>query len=476
MRGIINPVTIALSILLSGALMSQCSRVDDTLGAGLIPKDQQMSLRRATFTSMKTYLAQSDQVPSNNTSNLHIGNVDDPVFGRMRCGTMTQFLPGSNDFNSGKFFGYKPVVDSSKLWLYISEIHGDPTIEQTFNIYALTNSLKKEDSTYYFNIPIEEVVDFDKPIFSFPLANARADELVAVKLEPTAYANAFLEKLVNLDTAIYRDPATAFHEEFYGLYIAPAPGSPDNAAVYTLDITYDLLAYTYSLMTFYVHNYEEDSDPLKMEDEALGVAFIFDDYFYPNLNINKVEYDYPPDIAAHINDTISGSALEKTYIQSLGGVATYLKLPDEFMDELNALKHSDGITYSRMIVNQAKIYFPIEDPTVENMDMAPPRLGMYYGYDGYYPLAIIDYMYLAENTDGATIPYGGYLNRSNGYYVMDISAYMTRIIERPEKTPRSLWVGPEANARAMVYDQVALKGSEHPDNPVMMELTYTLIK
>ena len=522
----IVPALAAVLVFVLGA--TRCTSVDDTLGQNFIPPYQHMKLRIDTLTPiyngdelLKTYLMTNDSVPSSNLGLLMVGNMVDPVLGRVKASAMTDFFPEAigkytlseateededEEDEDAPFFGYMPEADSIFIELIVNDIKGDNTVDQIFNIYELRDSLRR-DSMYYFATPIEDRANFVEPLFTFKIGTDVAkNTMIRRKLEPTTSGRGFMRRLVEAENKVYTDPGHEFHKKFYGLYIAPADGGPENAALYEFnlrDLSSETSTSTISSALFlWAHNHDENN-PTQVLDTMAG-QFSFSDTHWvpnPNLNVNRVRFEYPAEIAASLNNTLS-PALETIYIQGLGGVASYLRFTDDMLERLEALKTQDGVQHSEMVINDARIYFPMADPATENMDAAPVRLGMYYTYgqprrevgypywftSPYYymtrlfgPVPIEDYMYYVENnpqsqSSSSGLRYGGYINRTKGFYEMNITGYMTMLQAYPRLTPKEIWLGPEINTRSIDYTMAALNGSRAADNPIKIVITYTLIK
>lgn len=523
------PALAAVMVFVLGT--TRCTSVDDTLGQNFIPPYQQMKLRIDTLTPvkydgdtrkdlLKTYLAQNDSVVSSNQGLLFVGSRIDPVFGGVTGSAMTDFFPyaigpwteadttddeDEDEDEDESYFGYKPAADSIFIDLIVNDVKGKGSVDQTFNVYELRDSLYR-DSMYYFTTPIEDLVDINKPLFSFEVGtDISVNSVIRRKLIPTDAGLDFMKRLVETDDAVYDEPLYKFHKLFHGLYFAPAPDSEKDAALYEFDLRdpYPSDPYNlYAVLTLWAHNYNE-ADPAKVLDTLVAEYRFTDTYWKPNpnLNVNRTVFTYPPAIAGHLNDTLKTSpGLATVYAQGLGGVTTYLRFTDDMQGQFKEMKKQDGIEYSEMVINEARIYFPMDDPTVDNMNIATPRLGMYYTYGqprpefvySYYyfqtpyynvtpvygPIPMADYSYYAENNPSSATKsaYDGYIYRTQGYYKMNITKYMTLLLTYPDQTPREIWLGPEINTRAVDYTQVALKGSEEADNPIRIVLTYTLIK
>lgn len=495
-KTIAAPAIVLFAVFVLGLSMTRCTSVDDTLGQNFIPEHQNLMLHIATLDSVKTFIARNDSIPSNFTGVIYLGMMEDAVFGATAGSAMTDFSPQSTYFNNKNFFGYRPVADSVFLQLYITNVHGNPQNAQTFNVYELRDSLKR-DSIYYFNVPLQNVVDMTKPLFSFTLdVKEKTDFLMVGPLDMTAEGNAFLQRIVTTDSTIFANPDPAFHQRFYGLYIAPAPGSPYDAALYEINLRKHPELEFSSSMTIWAHNFDREN-PANIKD-TLAVGFPFSDESYDNMQVSRVIHNYPSPIANNISDPAhpeTMTELSTVYIQSLGGVSTYLDFT-ALVDQLKALKPEGR----DILIHQARLYFPIDDPTIANLNIAPVRLGMYYTYGQrllvpnsvYGPIPTPDYDYEAENNsyNPVTIPYNGFIYRSinpvlgSAYYEMVITHYITRLVQDPENTPKQVWLGNEignskkkrANGRNAVYSQVALRGSARAQNPVKLVVSYTLVR
>lgn len=499
----------------------RCTSVDDTLGQNFIPPHQQMLLRIDTIQGgISTFIAQNDTVLSSNQGFLFLGIYNDPVFGRVTASAMSDFYPETifrNIFNASEeetdeeeettatSFGFNPVADSAFMDIVISGIKGTPVDSQKIYVYELKDSLQR-DTVHFFTTPIENLVDLDKPLFSFNIdKEATVGSILTKRLRVTDEGKEFLKRIVETDEEVFEDPQHSFHRRFYGFYFAP--DYLEDGAVYDFYLRMISAEQLYSSFVVWAHNHEE-SNPTQVKD-TLTAYFRFSDTRWkpnPNLNVNRTVFEYPPEIKDRLNDTLQTSVpLETVYVQGMGGVATYLRFTDDFIDRINALKTVDGEEYSAIVINEARLFFPLDDPSIDNMNQAPARLGMYYTYGQprpeygnqdysffsipyynvtpvYGPKPILDYTYYSENRTNNPVKssYDGYIFRTEGlgFYRMNITYYMTLLMNYPDTTPRDIWLGPEVNTRHRDLTQLVLKGSERPgdQNGIRMALTYTLVK
>jgi hypothetical protein len=479
-KSLLLPAVIVFAIFVHGTSLTGCTDVDDTLGLGMLPDGDHIQLSLDSVGGIKTYLAKSDSIQSSFRNRMIIGSRLDPDFGQTVCGTMVTMYPTSSTFNDKNLYGFRPVADSLFIVLYINTTFGDTTKAQTFYIYELADTLKR-DSVYYQNISFDKLIDYDKPLFSFTLQSEKSKQVIK-KLTPLGDEGPeFMQRIVTTDSTILADPYYTFREHFPGLYITPKPAASDpsepelaDAAIYDIALYEDATYMAYSLLNMYAHNYKR-SDP-SVVDTTVNAGYLFaDTYPLPNMSINKVIHKYPENIERVLNDTLPDSpTLSTIYVQGLSGVASYLRFSDEFFDQIAALKTYEGEQYSKLIVNQARLYIYMDEFTTENLQLAPARLGMYKDYKGSYPTPIIDYPYDYEST--YSVPYGGYLNRSNGYYTMDITSQVSYMLNNKESlAPHDIWLGPDAYTIPTLYSQVKLRGYDS-ERPIKLQLTYTLVR
>ncbi|MDL2320672.1 DUF4270 domain-containing protein, partial [Alistipes sp. OttesenSCG-928-B03] len=462
-----------------------------------------MKLRIDTLGSVKSYIARNDSVVGSNQGVIFLGSMVDPELGRTWGAAMTDFYPFSDAFNEEEFFGYNPVLDSVMLELNINAVYGKGDVEQKFNVYALRDSLER-DSVYWFNVPIGENVDRSKPLFSFTIKDKKATEIFYEKVTLTDEGKTFMQKILDTNSDIFEKPYPDFLKRFYGIYIEPDESNPEDAAIYEIYMRITSAGY-YSNFCVCMHNYEKEN-PSKV-DTTLNIPFLFDDYNFPLLSANNVKHTYTAQIESQISDPYSDASgamkpAATTYVQSLDGLSTYIEFGDELLNEIKALKKIGSDEYSDLIINQARLYIPMADPTTDNKNSAPDRLGMYQTYGQTrlaifmpypymtsigLPTPIYDYDYFSENASyyepndrqgASAISYDGYIYRTPGYYKMDITSYISYLVHY-DKTPQGIWLGPDINARSNNISGVALRGAEssgETSNPIKLVVTYTLVK
>lgn len=476
--GIIKTLVLAAAITTIG-----CTKVDYDLGYNFIPEHQKMTLHLDTLSGINTFAYYYDSITSCNLNYMFIGQKSSSVYGRLSNSCLLQFLPIAIPYEGG--FGLDPIIDSMYITMPISSWDGDTTKVQTFNVYELnTDADLHYNSLYYTNTDPLQYYSTSNLLFTFKYSG-RSN--LGARMYPTSLGKQYMQGLVDLDTTTYKSD-TLFRKKYKGLYIAPAEASPKDAASYQFNLE---SAY----MKLYVRDHDS-TDQAKIKDTLTAWYYFYDSSDYENLSVNMAKYDYAGSTlgtlqAATNNFTDATTVLPTVYVQGWGGVLSKLKFTDQLVDQLNALhrKVENGTTVeSSMFINQAMIYLEMADydpsnmATVDYMNAAPKRLGSYLtmrssSSEGYAPSRPIrDYPYDIEKSyqqsdETYMLPYNGYLSRSNGYYVLDVTSYIQQIMKGELR--RTIIIGPSAYD-FFGYGQVALKGET--TQPIKLSITYTPIR
>lgn len=478
----------ALALVAFALTVPACTSVDDTLGQSYVPPQQDLTLLFKTLKGSEgnpfsARLAVNDSVAASSVGVIYIGQKSDAL-GKTRAAAMTDFYPSTTTFNDSKYFGRLPHADSIFIDIMINDIVGDASKEQTFNIYSMTDSLKR-DSVYYMHTPgrnpnypdrtqktLEELKG--DHLFTFKLSDKiPVGALALQKLEVTDKGNEFLQRLTTVSDEVCATPWPEFHKMFNGLYIEPAPGSPEDAALYELE-----LRSSYSGFYVWYHNHDENYNtsmsPAEEAQHHLDTAYVtydfsdtnwYSDSRVVNVNINNITNEYP---AAVQTAVASGSVVSVGYVQSLGGLGTKLTATPELMAWLETLKKADGTP--RAVISRALLTVPLAgDASVADMNAAPTRLGMYYWFGAGTNIPDYDYAYeVSSSSSSAFMPYGGYLQRSNKNYTMNITMWLTQLLLDPTVAEKEIWLGPQITTRSTQFNQVAL------DAKMTLDVAYTL--
>ncbi|MDE5962532.1 MAG: DUF4270 domain-containing protein, partial [Alistipes sp.] len=316
----------ALIAILAVAFAVGCTTKDDTLGANLVPDNQQMQAGYAVLQwhkdknpkqYVRTRLYQTDSIVTSNLKTGYLGTMHNDTVGLRKAGFLSQF--SSYYLVDDDYFGYMPIFDSAQILLSITGYGKDTLTEQTFEVYEVIDNAyltekpmntgtDKRDSVFYMNFNPEKVsylgdrsiVDA-KPLFRFQLGDDHGPSTVAVTMTPTDEGKEFIKKLMlqtgehKGDYTIYdRDNIAEWFNIFKGLYIKPADsdatavqGSKETkGTIYATDLTA-------SGFSVYGRNRVKE-DPSLIQD-TIGMVYYFNDSELTdcgNVSINRIVHDY----------------------------------------------------------------------------------------------------------------------------------------------------------------------------------------
>ncbi len=461
-------------------ILGSCTTTDDTVGSSLVPGSQQMKVGflrlSADGTTPRNYiesrLFMTDSIKASNITYGYMGTELNDTTGERRAAFLTQMV--SYYIPDEGYFGYKPVFDSAQLELSISTFGRDTVTEQTFGVYEilsnayinekpLAEGASKRDSTFYLGFdPMDpnrngdasqRVYDPQKMLFSFTLGGNNGPATTAVTLKPTADGLAYIRRLMlqegkyKEDYSIYSSDSLEYWvEEFRGLYIRPESPVTESGkgSIYATDLAS-------SALTVYGRNHSKDDPSLIQDTLAMIYYFYLDELDAGNLSVNVIRHDYSKatsgDIridAEEISERNENRPINpKVFVEGMGGAVTELTFTEEFFKALdreiereNAVggKEFASLAFSQV---QMEVFFTDSnydwttiDPTlsvrlIDEMNAAPARLGLYTDYKAL--TAVSDYNYAYEANYDTTLDYGGYINRSRGAYVMNITGYIQQL-------------------------------------------------
>ena len=530
------------------AVFAGCTKVDDTLGGNLIPDNQQMKAGYVELRGdrgeglnpkkyVETRLFQSDSLISSNISYGYFGTILNDTLGERKAGFLSQMI---NYYKVDEgYFGYEPIFDSAQIMLKITSIGRDSLTEQTFAVYEIISNdyidkkpisagKSQADTTFYINFnpqnpngdgSAEKVYDENKPLFTFKLGGegTTPSTTTSITMTPTEEGRDYIKRLMLQkkgekyynDYSIYSpDSLEYWVKEFKGLYIAPDPKTPitenGKGTIFATSLDYSGLA-------VFGRNRVKD-DPTLIKD-TIGMVY----YFYEsgtefgNVSVNTISHKYNDqviDIDQAKESNTDRLPDPRVFVEGMGGVVTEMTFTPEFFAELENViaeeNEKEGKDFKTLAFSQAKmsVYFTESEyeweeltfgpELIAEMNAFPSRLGLYTNFKTLTPIS--DYAYSYEQNYNTTLSYGGYINRSRGCYVMDITGYMQQLwnsyikakeaaggviddIDWTKVTNRTVYIGPEAYS---LYSSSfgVLQGMTDPVNkaPIRFNLAYNLIK
>lgn len=456
-----------LFFVLFSLQMGSCVDVDNTFGTEYIPDNQIMRVLRDSSFRINTYnVTTTDSVVSDGMTYNYIGGYHDPLTGAaVDAGLIFQIQKPL--FSNDSLFRTRPVVDSAFLRFYVADWLGKTEVEQTFDLYELTEPVY-QDSVYYANFDPTSILE-SAPLLSFTVSGK---ENIAYDL----MGHPLLDRL--MDTTGYTTD-DLFRERFKGFYIKPRQTMADASLgrIYLpasgITIHYRYYVEKGDSMSTAQSAYYEVYPPYTTTSSSSSTGFVT----IPSVNqsINVVTHDFSnvkPEV--RLNDRTTPPPM--TYIQGFGGIKTYLEFTRESIDALKAKVRAAGFT--DVAVNKAKLLFHCPARTPEELDNQYGRLGMYLDYSTFYYIPDYNYPYEIENR--GDLPYGGYLNRSRFLYEMDITTYVQRLF-REGYDANKVYLGPAVGDDMSLTDYTrnlrsfALYGAGSTEPPLLV-ITYTMIR
>lgn len=523
----------AAAIVLAGAaLATGCTTVDDSLGANLVPDNQQMRAGWTAFPRkdepnpkryVETRLFQTDSICSSNISYGYMGSQRDDTLGVRSAGFLTQYLYYTTVGDGA--FGERPIFDSAQLLLSISGYGTDTVTSQLYHIYEITKDPFSTDTIFYLDFDPTPYVDTE-PLFSFtfPDDTATGPAATAVTLEHTPKGREFIDRLLLQsgkyagDYSVYTttDSLAQWVEEFKGLYIRPAADqSGKGGGIYALDLSGSGLA---------VYGRTRVAEDPSLVKDTVSLLYIFKDTdFSPtcgNNSINTLARDYAqgsqidpaalrkPGTEIPANDRLLD---DRVIVEGMGGIVTGITFTQDFFDALEqeiAAANEEGYAFSTLAFSQVcmSIYFSDSDYEWEHtmlgnpdrlvgqMNAAPERIGLY--TDFMTLKAVSDYDYYKEKVYDLDLNYNGYINRSRGCYTFDITGHVQQLwnsylaereaagqegrdIDIENVAGRTIYAAPGAydlfTSRYTVL-QGMTDDAQTNNAPIRFEMTYNLLK
>lgn len=462
--------TVALSGLLAALFAAGCTTKDDTLGANLIPDNQQLKAGYAVFQWNKevltgldalnpkkyveTRLYQTDSVVSSNLKQGYLGAAYNDTVGLRTAGFLSQF---SNYYlvDDG-YFGYRPIFDSAQILLSVSAYGRDTMTEQKFEVYEIKDNAyltekplsagkTERDSVFYLNFdPEHAATDADEKnilgqkLFEFTLGGNNGPSKTAVTMNPTPEGREFIQRLMlqtgerKGDYSIYDvNNMSEWFKVFKGLYIRPAeaeklkaPGQ-SKGSVYTLDLSASGFA-------VYGRNRVEE-DPSLIKD-TIGMVYYFyvSDFTEGNVSVNTVRHDYtdskinPNEARAYIDGKPNPNRPEKSrvYVEGMGGVTTEITFTQEFFDDLQKLIDTENAESKKEFTTlaftqvQMEIYFP-DGGRYDWQDIDPSQPGITGNDPKFEGSPLVDRMNVAPSRIGMYTDYGRKVNISDYAYLYE---------------------------------------------------------
>jgi len=426
--------------------LSSCNKKPEQIGIGVIPDVGKLTAFYTDTISVVAYSLIEDSIRTDEPSNILLGSIKDPVFGKTSAGFYTQFSLSTN----GHSFGDNPVLDSLVLQIAYAGYYGDTTTTQYVRAYEMEEQIFP-DSIYHSKrvIPCGATdyanYTFDpRPNSPFVYLGDTLSPLIRIRLSDIS--SDLGNKLLNAteDEMASKENFQAF---FKGLHLVTDQVTSGGAVTY-LNLTANL-----SRMTIYYSNDTEDS--------------LRYDFYVASSNARFNHFDH--NAYADADETfkqqlINGDTLlgnKKIYVQSMGGVKTFIRFP-HLGNFANTLGH-------KVLINEAKLILTNYDP--DTVLTPPSQLALVAGTEEKGKYKVLEDQLEGDNYFGGT-----YKESVNAYEFRLTRKVQQIILDGPTEPNYGLYtfvLGSSSKSNRLI-----INGSQpEPDTlkALRLKVVYTLI-
>lgn len=453
-------------------LTGSCMKVDTSVGEDFLPDGDLLTMKIDKFEDFKISTLTIDSMRIDNFTNSYLGSLISNRYGRFTVAYTTELL--HTIVKADTTFTETAVIDSVRLRIYAESYLGDISAPLTVTMYELDSLFRKPTNIKAYET-LDEKDEYNKHYYSnFKYKNYIKDTPVITHTTNLSkiiadgnYINvrlpkSFGQQYFDAPKDIYKEDSL-FRKKFKG-YCFVSPKVYNEGVIVSIDPNR-----THVEISFH------DTEKKDEKGNYLKFAFLIDLSHMVNNNIyNQIAttIDFEPQFADPIigvdnkvvNDTINPQQF--SYVSGFGGLMTRIKLPVNKIKELKD-KLTDSPS-SAIFVSSATLFVPLYDNSLSAMNNSISSLGMYFNY------CIPDYMpgYEPDYTDFDQAIFGGYLDRSLKHYKMDITKYVQRLlVGKTNKTTVDIAASDE---NTFSVNGVML--SNTPENPIRMEIVYTVSK
>lgn len=337
-------VKLSATFFIGALLLSSCKKEESEIGSSL--PGEGLDVQKVDTFSVITYSEKIDSMESDETAVNMLGQYNDPVFGNVDCGIVTQVrLSSANPSFAPNIADV--IVDSVVLGLKFTTINYYANLDDiTIEVFRIGDDLIRDDKDYYtFENPTIVGGDLVLPGTETQLPDFVSSQVVGtdtlsaqlrVRLDPTTIGS----DLVAINGAGNMATDEAFVSAFKGLYIKVDGSSlaPAQGGVYYFSLENSL-----SKLTLFFH---ETADPASK-------------FFDFNINsscarYNKISYDRT---GTRVESLLADKSLGQEEFYTQGGeIWSVVEIP--YIMDLN-LSASGG--EDPKIINKAELIVPVQD-------------------------------------------------------------------------------------------------------------------
>lgn len=434
-----------LALLMVGILFSSCKKEPSQIGLDIVGGNP-LNVLFSDTTSVSIYSILRDSLRTDELSYNILGYVVDPIFGTTKSSLYTQYNLSLSSFS----FGDDAILDSIVLSIQyqMTSVYGDSTAALSFKVYEL-DELLHFDSAYYSTrtVPIKPASLGNRTLVPRPMDSVLVDTTMVAPHFTMRLEDELGQRLMSFNDTIYYDN-DEFVSLFKGLYFEPEYTSGAG------NLTFLNMVGTRSKLTIYYKNAVDDSLSYSLVPSSYTPSFQNFDH------LNYVGSD--PDFYQQVIAKDSTLGKQKFYLQTLGGVDSYISFPSLFNNE----------DFSKMAINEAKLIFTNIDP--DNLFVQPNNLLLF--QNRYSTTDSTSNYYYIEDAAAGDAYFGGSYNSASKQYEFRITNYLQDYISGKfdsDKILMQISGAPYKGARLIGGGSNPLT---NPESRVRLEIMYTEIK
>ncbi|MBN2235995.1 MAG: DUF4270 domain-containing protein [Bacteroidales bacterium] len=435
---------IILTILVLGIALFSCKKDPSQIGLDLVGNDP-LVVHFTDTTSVKVYSVLRDSVRTDELTYNTLGVVVDPVFGTTKADLYIQYNLSLSTFA----FGDNAVLDSIVLSVPYQSIavFGDSLAPLSFKVYQL-DELMYVDSAYYSISTAAHLNDLlaEASFVPRPFDSTLVDTVMKAPHFRLPLSNQLGEYLMSFDDTIYYDN-TNFVDRFKGLYFESqytgGTGNLTSLNMYGTD----------SKITIYYKNDISDSLSYDLVVSAYTPSF---------QNYDHLDYiGSDPDFYKQVIEKDTTLGEQKFYLQTLGGVDSYISFPFLF----------DREDFSKYAINEAKLVITNVEPEI--MFIQPNQMLLF--HQQYSDVDSTNHYYYIDDASKGDDYFGGYYNSTSKQYEFRITKYLQDYLAGNYSSDQLLM---QISGATYTGSRLVAAGSsllENADSRIKLEIIYTEI-
>lgn len=410
---------------------------------------------RAVFTTTDTitlwaYTEPDDSIPTSFVSQHLLGQMHDPVFGKVRTSIFAQFSLPPSAYGDVKW-GKNPVLDSILLVLAYTPksgtdddstmYYGNLEILKTLRVFELAQSMPNRDTIFSSHrvtgnhTLVGQRVFVPAPLQRIPFGSDTL-AFLSVRLN-----DSFGQNFITADSINYSN-WIRFHNFFRGLKIEIQDNFNTGGAILGFNF--------YDFNTRMILYYKSGEGDGRSQSQR---SFMVEGFSRRN---TFVEFDYQnshPLIASQLNNPtqLNDSLL---FVSSLGGLRVRLQIPH--------LKK--GGAFSNVVINQARLIIPVDVDFIGGKEFHAARELILLKRDKNGKIVSIRDQELSPSM------FGGRYNSKDRQYEFNITQHLQQVLDGTvDNDDLLLFVrGSSENA-----ERVVLRGPGRHKNPMRVSIRYT---